>query len=396
MPRSRWISVRRPLPALIVAACAVWLWGCDSGSAGGHGGRGGMGVVSDAGQDVATGSISIGFGDAANLCPSVVLTAGPVEAPVGHSIAIQAWPSDRDATDAGTSPRLTFAWTAPGGKLSDLTTPQVDFACLVPGRYVVTVGVSDGQCTTMETIELRCSGTDAGTDRSGGGGTNSSGGGNGTRGSGGSGTSGSGGSGTSGSGGSSSSGGATGSGSGGATASGGAVGSGGSSSSTGGLSGGSGGHPGSGGASPGSGGSPGTGGRTPGKPFSEDVSEACTQCTTDNCVADAENCQIYAGNPTDRQLCEDVYECYIKERCRDANNGDPWIHCWCGTADSATCVNPPTQENGPCMKQVQAAAKSTDPATIRLRFTDPSFPVGGASNLANCRGGSCASECGLP
>jgi hypothetical protein len=48
--------------------------------------------------------------------------------------------------------------------------------------------------------------------------------------------------------------------------------------------------------------------------------------------------------------------------------------------------------NGPCLKEVQAAAESNDAATINLRFVDPNFAIGRAFNLSSCRG----SFCGAP
>jgi hypothetical protein len=329
------------------------------------------------------------LGDAANICPSVLITAFPVAAAVGESIGIQAYPSDLDAVDAGMSPRLTFAWMTTGGKLSDQTTPRVTLDCTAPGRIVVSLEVSDGRCTTKETVELHCTATDAGSSSSGGsggsdGGTSSGG------------TSG-------GSGGSSSSEAAPGTGSGGSvgsggvSSSGGTVGSGGSSSGSGGTSGASGGATDSGGLTPGSGGSHGSGGGTgSGKLPTEDVSDACLACTDFNCVPDTDGCQIYGDGSPDRKLCEDVYGCIRDTGCLGGTS-DP-IHCWCGTnydankTDHQTCLTdntPPTQANGPCLKQVLAAAKSTDAPTIRLRWSDPAYPVGGAVNLTVCRVGFC-------
>jgi hypothetical protein len=49
---------------------------------------------------------------------------------------------------------------------------------------------------------------------------------------------------------------------------------------------------------------------------------------------------------------------------------------------------------------VTAAARLTaatyDAATIKSRFVDPSFPLGGAVNLVSCRGSFCSGECTVP
>ncbi len=65
---------------------------------------------------------------------------------------------------------------------------------------------------------------------------------------------------------------------------------------------------------------------------------------------------------------------------------------------STTCVtdnSPPTQANGPCLQEVFAAGKSTDAATINLRFIDPIFPLGRAVNLAACHSNFCPTECNV-
>jgi hypothetical protein len=113
-------------------------------------------------------------------------------------------------------------------------------------------------------------------------------------------------------------------------------------------------------------------------------------------VPDTDGCQIYAANPADFALCQAAYKCFTDPANNCTNQGDP-LKCWCGT-NPTTCLtdnSPPTQANGACLQQVFAAAKSTDAATIRLRFSDPSFPLGGAVNLTVCRGGFCQAECGV-
>jgi hypothetical protein len=386
MNRSKRRSCGSPVFTGLLAAVCCALPACDSG--GGHAGASDAGA-GDAKQDVPMGMISIALGDGPNICPVVVLTATPVETRVGQSIGVQAWPSDPDAADAGMSSRLAFTWTTTAGKLSDLSTPQVQLLCTSPGRVVVSLGVSDGQCTTMQTVELHCTATDAGSSEADGGGGSGDDGGAASSG------------GTSGSGGSSASGGTSGGGSGGATGtggrsgSGGAPGSGGSSSSSGGTSAATGGGMGSGGMN-GSGGSPGTGGHNPNVMPTEDVSMACSQCTMDNCVPDTDGCQIYQGS-ADRKSCEDAYACFRDSGCLGLD-GDP-IRCWCGNKHEAgagdTCLTdnaPPTQANGPCLQQVLKAAQSMDAATVRLRFTDPTFPIGGAVNLMVCRVQFCKYE----
>jgi hypothetical protein len=109
---------------------------------------------------------------------------------------------------------------------------------------------------------------------------------------------------------------------------------------------------------------------------------------------------MYGDSGADRKLCEDVYACFRDTGCLGVM-GDP-IKCWCGTNytdKTQTCFTdnaPPTQANGPCLRQVLAAAKSTDAATVRLHFADPAFPIGGAVNLIVCRTGFCDQIQGPP
>jgi hypothetical protein len=337
-PASSLRSLRRvAVTGLMAGTFALLLVDCDDSGSNQKPTDGG---ARDVAPDVTVGQISIGFGDAANTCPVVAVTAAPPENQVGQIIGIQAWAFDPDASDAGvdggstsTSRRLSFSWSVIGGStLNTATTPSVQLLCTTAGTNRITIEVSDGQCTTMQTLEVRCLATDAAVDFAPGTGGSAGGGGTGAvQGSGGATTV--------------SSGGAPGSG--GATASGGIAGTGntpgtGGTTGTGGRSTSSGGAPGSGGLSGSSGGSPGTGGHNPSVPASDDVSNECKQCTLDNCIPDTDGCQIFDDGSTDRKLCDDVYACFRDKGCIN-DKYDP-LPCWCGT-NNATCLTddtPPT------------------------------------------------------
>ena len=132
------------------------------------------------------------------------------------------------------------------------------------------------------------------------------------------------------------------------------------------------------------------------------VSPACEECTTDNCFPQTDGCDLIV-DASDHQLCESAYDCFVAPTHPGTlvpggctTQGDP-LECWCGT-NPTTCVTsnlPPTQANGPCLDAVFAAAKTTDAATIKLRFIDPSFPLGRAVNLVSCQGSFCSDECDL-
>jgi hypothetical protein len=120
-----------------------------------------------------------------------------------------------------------------------------------------------------------------------------------------------------------------------------------------------------------------------------------------NCVPDTDGCQGLA-DPTDRTLCQNLYACFVAPTHAGTSVPgacDP-LGCWCGT-NPTTCVtsnNEPTKANGPCVQQIQAAAKITtyDAAFINQHLIDPLLPIGRAVNLANCQGSFCKPECNIP
>lgn len=286
----------------------------------------------------------------ATHCPVVALTLSPLEAKVGESVRVGAAASTSEV--AGT---LTYLWKAPSGAFGDSNTSQTTYRCDGPGPQILTVAVSDGKCTTMESITVYCFGAP------GAGGTGGA-----QAGSGGSGV------GTGGRGGTGGTGGAR-AGTGGSTS----LGTGGTTST------GTGGRAQTGGA-PGTGGAPAT--ACSGDPTT-DEGAACNQCTEENCVPTTDGCSLQLlGSDAKRQKCLDLYCCIRANNCKD---GDPSA-CWCGTASNGDCWNMPGAANGLCLAQFQAAAESTVPSDIKRRLVDPSYAVGGAVNLASCRQTFCS------
>jgi hypothetical protein len=418
-PGGGWMAL------LLTSAVGVVAPGCDAGSSGGGAVDAGADDRADGSAEQPTGQISIAIGAGTNICPTVTVTAAPPSSAVGSSIDLHAWAVDPDASDAGMTRPLNLTWTAPAGAgtLSDPTAAETRFACARPGLQVVTVAVSDGRCTQTETVALHCLATDAGvadsvldgsSGRAGGApagsggadgsvGRSSSGGAFGSGGATGSG-------GVSGSGVSASSGGAPGTGATGrggtagapaAFASGGSPGSGGAAAGGGGPGGKSGPGGGSGGASHGSGGSVAVGGSsaTP----STDEGDACNTCTAENCNIATDGCAVIGfQSPSDAPLCESLYACLRSQHCTSDDDDDmlpdqdssQW--CWCGLppdAEATDCFTRPGTAKGPCLADIVKAAHTSDPATIRLRFADPTYPLGRAANLANCRSAYCGSVC---
>jgi hypothetical protein len=134
-----------------------------------------------------------------------------------------------------------------------------------------------------------------------------------------------------------------------------------------------------------------------------DEGEACNKCTAENCLADTDGCDVGRfQNPSDVPLCEALYACLRAQHCTSDTDGDMYPDqdasqwCWCGLAagaEATSCFMQPGAAKGPCLAEIAKAAHTTDPATIRLRFPDPTYPLGRAVNLANCRAGYCGGIC---
>ena len=143
------------------------------------------------------------------------------------------------------------------------------------------------------------------------------------------------------------------------------------------------------------GGTAGTGGTTPPMCIEGTNGAACSTCTMDNCaLGPAPGTDGCCGltDPADATLCQAVYACIQQNTATCTSGGDP-TQCFCGTSGTM-CFTTAGAANGPCVNQYLAASKTTDPVTIRARFTSPLFPSGRATNLSSCQGGLCA-ECGL-
>jgi len=299
--------------------------------------------VRDAGQDLPTEGGTIQITADTNNCPTVAVTLAPPDANVGDSVVVGARAFDPDVgPDGGASQALTFVWSAKAGSFEDAKAAQTRYRCETGGPQVLTVAVSDGKCTAAISATVDCFALP----------------------------------GTVGSGGSSGTGGSSGSGTGGKSGSGGGTSSGG---------------PGSGGS--GMGGPSGSGGASAGQCSGDptmDEGNLCNQCTTDNCGAETDGCQRDKFDSEARWLaCLNLYCCF--RSCKDKGPlGDDPQKCWCGSASEADCYSVDSAANGPCLKEVQAAAESKSAADIRLRRINPNYPLGRAWNLTSCRGQFCS------
>ncbi|HUO38168.1 MAG TPA: hypothetical protein VMU34_10140 [Mycobacterium sp.] len=276
-------------------------------------------------------------------CPFITgYSASALEATVGGSVSIATTASDFDAADT-----ITYSWTASTTGIGTIASPgsaSTTFNCTAPGSTSLSIAVSDGVCgdSLSNIIPITCLAPTTPTGGSGVGGSGVGGMGVGGMGVGGAGTGGS-----------------------------------------------------------------GMGGMM--AACAESVSGdpvACCSCTTDNCSlapnpAGTDGCSGIS-DPNDKALCQAAASCFaaathpgntvVPGHC--TVSGDA-TKCFCGNSASA-CFATAGAANGPCVAQVQAAAKTMDPTLIRPLFTSPASPLGRAVNLMGCQGGLCSTECQVP
>ena len=103
---------------------------------------------------------------------------------------------------------------------------------------------------------------------------------------------------------------------------------------------------------------------------------------TDSC------CALESSN--DRLLCAMVYACFVEQGLYVDRRSD-------GRVSAGLPGRPAIQvaPNGPCVSEVEQAAKTVDPAMIQNRWVSSTFPIGRAVNLVVCRGSFCPEECAI-
>jgi len=307
------------------------------------------------GQRATTGTVAIN--GRLDNCPFITgFSANTLEAPVGGAVSIAVTATDFDTTDT-----ITYTWTASPAGIGTIGNPgaaTTTFLCTAQGTTSLSIAVSDGVCgdSLSNIIPINCLPPNGGTGGTGTGGMGTGGNGTGGMGTGGNGTGGNG---------------------------------------TGGM--GTGGN--------GTGGN-GTGGAmcAGGEAVSGDPVACCT-CTTDNCSLAPNPAGTYGcsgiSDPGDKALCQAAAACFaaaahpgnvIAGHCTVGGDAS---RCFCGTSAGA-CFATAGAANGPCVAEVQAAAKTTDPTMIRPLFTSPASPLGRAVNLMGCQGGLCSAECQVP
>ena len=107
--------------------------------------------------------------------------------------------------------------------------------------------------------------------------------------------------------------------------------------------------------------------------------DACERCSCLHCTTPFVQCSA-GGTDADNTLCGELITCAAESGCLG-------LTCYCG--ESAIC----TGTAGPCLSQVEAAGRSTDPVDLVLNAADPFSPLGAASATHACRTTECLEAC---
>jgi hypothetical protein len=94
-----------------------------------------------------------------------------------------------------------------------------------------------------------------------------------------------------------------------------------------------------------------------------------------------------ASNSDEAKQCRDVFSCATAQRCFGTA-------CYCKSSTSQECSA--GTSDGPCRKEIEAAAHTTDPSKVFARFNDADYPLGRVMVLTSCFAGKCGSSCTQP
>ncbi len=122
---------------------------------------------------------------------------------------------------------------------------------------------------------------------------------------------------------------------------------------------------------------------------------ACRDCRSTECTNYEGALDLIAGcfadpDPTFNQQCIDLMNCAYANDC--GYNVAGLGECFCGTFDPGACQTAGNQ-NGPCIPQVYAAARSTVLADVIGSLGATSLPVGVAFYLQKCDTDLCPASC---
>ena len=108
----------------------------------------------------------------------------------------------------------------------------------------------------------------------------------------------------------------------------------------------------------------------------------CQRCSCDRCLDTYLACR-QGSSAEENALCSAVLDCAERARCTADT-------CYCGSAPTIpACLIP----SGPCMREIEMAAGTTDSTTIRSVSRDPATPLGRATAAGMCRVSECNGAC---
>lgn len=108
--------------------------------------------------------------------------------------------------------------------------------------------------------------------------------------------------------------------------------------------------------------------------------DACSGCVCKECDQEVVDCRG-ASNADEAKQCRDVFSCATAQRCFGTA-----CYCTSGSCSSGT-------PDGPCRKEIEAAAHSSDPSVVVARFNDAKYPLGRVMQLTSCFTSKCSSSC---
>lgn len=110
--------------------------------------------------------------------------------------------------------------------------------------------------------------------------------------------------------------------------------------------------------------------------------DSCSSCICKECEDEVIDCRG-ASNADEAKQCRDVFSCATAQRCFGTA-------CYCKSGTQ--CSSP----DGPCRKEIEAAAHSSTPSVVFARFSDTKYPLGRVMELTSCFTGKCSSSCTTP
>ena len=110
---------------------------------------------------------------------------------------------------------------------------------------------------------------------------------------------------------------------------------------------------------------------------------SCATCQCEKCQQQTVDC-LAASSANETKECAAVRTCAVTKGCTGAD-------CYCSASNWSACAQ--GMPDGPCHKEIEAAAHSANPNDIFARTTDTAYPLGRSLALGECLRNNCASSC---